>query len=103
MSTEIVCSNIKQIIVKIVLLQLQQNRIDYYYNIIHSGGNIKRWYSDKHFYGYLLNPHLIVFKNITVTMNGNITDSYIQVQAIYRDEVFYNNFSIQSGDFFIIS
>ena len=94
-----VCTNIKQIIVEISLL-LQQDKVEYYYNIFYRSGNIKTWYSDNHRYGYLLSPHLIVFKDLTTIED---TDDYIRVQAIYRGEVFYNNLSIQSGDLFIIS
>lgn len=95
-----VCTNIKQIIVEIALLQLQQDKVEYYYNIFYKSGNIKTWYSDNHFYGYLLNPHLIVFKDLTTIED---IDDYIQVQAVYRGEVFYNRFSISLGDLFTIS
>lgn len=94
-----VCTNIKQIIVGIAQLQ-QQNKIEYYYNIFDSNGTIKNWYSDKQCYGYLLNPHLLVFKDLTTIED---TNNYIRVQAIYRGEVFYNSFSKSFEDLFIIS
>lgn len=96
-----VCTNIKQIIVEIALLQLQQDKVEYYYNIFYKSGNIKTWYSDKQYYGYLLNPYLLVFKDLTTMEDTN--NYYIQVQAIYRGEVFYNSFSESTGDLFIIS
>ncbi|MEE3344143.1 MAG: hypothetical protein VZS44_08655 [Bacilli bacterium] len=90
------CTNIKQIIVALSQLQ-KQDRVEYYYSIFYSSGNIKTWYSDKQGYGYLLNPHLVVFKDITAS------NSCIQIQAIYRGEVFYNSFLESFGDLFIIS
>ena len=94
-----VCTNIKQIIIGIAQLQ-QRDKVEYYYNIFYKSGNIKTWYSDNHRYSYLLNPHLVVFKDLTTIED---TDDYIQVQAIYRGEVFYNRFSISLGDLFTIS
>lgn len=97
--------SIKQIIVTTILLQSQRNRVrvikGYYYNITLSNGHISRWYSENDSFTYLYNPRLIVFKNIIC---GNIT-TYYKVQAISRvsNEVFYNSFSIQSGDSFVIS
>ena len=99
MNYRTVCINTKQIIIKTALMQL--HRREYYYNIINSKGTIKKWFSDKSYYSYVLNPPLIVFKEYDSIMDGNC----IRVQVIYRDEVFYNFLSMMSfsRDLFIIS
>lgn len=99
MNYQTVCTNIKQIIVKTALLQSQQNR-QYYYNIMNNEGIIKKWYSNKSYYSYILNPPLVVFKEYDSIMDGDC----IRVQAAYRGEVFYNYLATSfNRDLFVIS
>ncbi|MEE3344144.1 MAG: hypothetical protein VZS44_08660 [Bacilli bacterium] len=90
------CSNIKQVIVKTLLLQLQDKIIKHYY--IFDCVNVHSWHSKQLYYGSycIINPRLMVFKN---------RPSYIMIKAIPEEsnEVFYNNFSESSAHFFKIT
>ena len=105
---ETVCFNIKQIIVRIVQLQLLQDRgVRYHCDIRLGDGNFKNWYSiDSRSFGYIIiNPRLLVFKNeITILASRNFFN-FTQVQAIPEesDEVLYNGFSkLSEKEFFRI-
>lgn len=89
------CSNIKQVVVKTLLLQLQDKITKHYYILDY---DVHSWHSKQQYYSYcIVNPRLMVFKAIG--------PSYIMVKAIPErsNEVFYNNFSESSARFFKIT
>ena len=89
------CPNIKQVIVKTLLLQLR-NKINRHYYILHY--DVRSWHSKQQYYSYcIINPRLMVFKAIGT--------SCIMVKAIPErsNEVFYNNLSELSGSYFRIT
>lgn len=105
---ETVCTNIKQIIVRTVQLQLlRQNReVRYHYNIVLDDGTIQKWFSIfNQSYSYIINPRLVVFKNETTKLMDNMFFNFTQVQAIPEEsnEVLYNGFSkLSEKEFFRI-
>lgn len=92
----IVCSNIKEVIVKTALLQLQNKvRKDYY--IITKDHNVREWATIEKFYRCVTDPHLIVFKDF---------NSFIIIETISKqssDKTIHNYFRELSGSFFRIT
>lgn len=90
------CFSIKQVIVKTALLQLQNKvRKDYY--IITKDHNVREWVTIEHFYRYVTNPHLIVFKDFK---------NFIIVETVSEqssDKIIRNHFRELSGSFFRIT
>lgn len=89
------CPNIKQVIVKTLLLQLQDKIIKHYY--ILDCVSVHPWRSKQQYYrNSIINPRLMVFKT---------RPSYIIIKAIPEEsnEVFYNSFSESSAHFFKIT
>lgn len=92
----IVCPNIKEVIVKTALLQLQlQNKTNKRYYILDY--DIRLWRYKQRNYRYIVDPYLIVFEAIG-------SSSFIKIKAVLETgRVFYNSFSELSGSFFKIT